>query len=238
MNYLVFDLETVVDDDARFKPKEPDQFPPPIAHRIVCFGVMWLKVGKVLAPESWATLPTEEQEQAAVDKIFRLLTRDDVTIVGWNSRGFDVPVLLSRALKYGISIPKYFTNKFGARYRYSEEGHLDLMDQMVDFGAGSRPKLLYASRLIGMPVKVEAEGGGVQELVTLGHTAALERYCLSDVLATATLLVRWLRLRGTLSETNHDAMMQAIVSVVENDERFESLREEIEPERLVLWSGS
>ena len=51
-------------------------------------------------------------------------------LVTWNGRGFDLPVLALRALRYGLPFGWYYRGD-GYRYRYSEEGHLDLCDVLL-----------------------------------------------------------------------------------------------------------
>src|SRR5215468_11433458 len=58
----------------------------------------------------------------------------DLTIVTWNGRGFDLPVVAARCLRHGVAFPWYYQRR-DARYRYSPDGHLDLMDLLADHGA-------------------------------------------------------------------------------------------------------
>ena len=55
-------------------------------------------------------------------------------VVTWNGRGFDLPVLALRALRFGLDFRWYYRGE-GYRYRFTEEGHLDLCDVISDHGA-------------------------------------------------------------------------------------------------------
>jgi predicted PolB exonuclease-like 3'-5' exonuclease len=115
------------------------------------------------------------------------------TIVSWNGRTFDLPVLSMRALKLGIPWGWYYKDK-GIRYRYTDDGHTDLMDTLSDYGAARQMKLGDAARCIGLPGKTDMDGSKVAEIVARGADADAElriaRYCLQDVAQTALLFIR------------------------------------------------
>ena len=115
----------------------------------------------------------------------------------WNGRGFDLPVLALRSLRHGLSWPWYYRER-DYRYRYSEEGHLDLGDFLADHGAARMTSLDGAARLIGLPGKEGMDGSQVEGLWNTGQIDALRRYCLSDVAQTAFLFLRQRLLVGQL----------------------------------------
>ena len=61
------------------------------------------------------------------------------TLVTFNGRGFDLPVLETRAMKYGIPLARYFANQeLRQTYRgsrYIDLYHFDLCDFLSNFGA-------------------------------------------------------------------------------------------------------
>ncbi len=62
------------------------------------------------------------------------MTKWKPQVVTWNGRGFDLPVLALRGLRFGLDFGWYYRGE-GYRYRFSEEGHLDLCDVLSDHGA-------------------------------------------------------------------------------------------------------
>src|SRR5262249_29217899 len=121
----------------------------------------------------------------------------ETTIVSWNGRGFDLPVIVARALHHGLAFPWYYRKK-DARYRYSMEGHVDLMDFLADHGATKNYALDIAAKLIGLPGKMDCKGGDVQGMIDAGEIEEVRRYCLGDVVQTAALFLRVQLLRGLL----------------------------------------
>lgn len=180
-----------------------ESFPPPQAHRVV--AIAWcdveLKIGSMKIYElsschskaAWSTDPLID-ESLLVWAFGLAQVNYPATLVTWNGRTFDLPVLAMRAFKLGLPWGWYYKDKFGARYRYGEEGHCDLMDFLSDYGAARQMKLGDAARLIGLPGKTDMDGSKVADVVAQGPSVANEvkiaRYCLQDAIQTAVLFVR------------------------------------------------
>ena len=62
------------------------------------------------------------------------------TMVTYNGRRFDLPVLANRMLKHGVPFSAYYASR-DYRYRFSDEGHMDLADVLTDYGASRQPSL-------------------------------------------------------------------------------------------------
>jgi hypothetical protein len=119
-------------------------------------------------------------------------------LVSFNGRGFDLPVMELQALRHGIDAPRYFTDRYGPRNRFSDK-HLDLHDFLSNAGAVRlRGGLDVVSRLIGLPGKTEISGRDVQRLWERGEVGSVERYCRRDVIQTYLVLLRVERLRGRI----------------------------------------
>jgi hypothetical protein len=120
-----------------------------------------------------------------------------------------------RSLRAGIAAPWYYKNK-NMRYRFSTEGHLDLMDFLGDYGAVRSMRLGDVARLCGLPGKTDMAGDQVGVLRAralaepeLGDElrARVARYCLQDVLQTALVFVRTRHLLGKVTPETHDAIV-------------------------------
>ncbi len=122
----------------------------------------------------------------------------DGTLVSFNGRGFDLPVLELRALHHGCVAPRYFNERNGLRARYGR--HYDLYDFMTNNGAlRLRGGFDLLARLIGLPGKGAVSGGDVQALWEAGRWEEIHRYCRADVIQTYFLLLRVEYMRGRLS---------------------------------------
>jgi predicted PolB exonuclease-like 3'-5' exonuclease len=155
------------------------------------------------------------------------------TIVTWNGRGFDMPVIASRCLRHGITLRHYYSSR-DVRYRFSPEGHLDLMDYIADFGAAKPAKLDIVAKLIGMPGKVGVAGKDVGPMVHAGKVQEVRNYCLCDVVQTAAIFLRVELLRGELDKEHYLGAMGDLISQVRNDARVSAVAAGINEARLLL----
>ncbi len=135
-------------------------------------------------------------------------------VVTFNGRGFDFPVLETRALKYGIPLPRYFgTREARNTYRgsrYNDAFHFDLCDFLSNYGAVyRRGSLDVLAKVIGLPGKYTIAGEDVEYLHRQGRLKEINQYCITDVVQTFLLLLRVDLLRGRLDSTCYDAALAA-----------------------------
>ena len=123
------------------------------------------------------------------------------TLVTFHGRGFDLPVLELRSLKLGLSVPSWFsTGRQG-----EEDDHQDLFHLLSNGGAApSAPLDLYA-KLVGLPGKESVAGKDVASLYGRGAVDVIAGYCMSDVVQTWLLYLRYRLLEGTLAPAGYDA---------------------------------
>lgn len=122
------------------------------------------------------------------------------TLVDFNGRGFDLPLLTLSAFRFGISCARYFADpdRYGFRNRYTSK-HLDLMDWITEFGAFRlKGGLDLLAKMLGKPGKMETRGDQVEELFSQGKVQQINDYCLHDVLDTYFVFLRTRVLSGEL----------------------------------------
>jgi len=126
------------------------------------------------------------------------------TLVTYNGRTFDVPLLELAAFRYGLSLPRWFDQAGGRAYqqprnRYNASAHLDLHDLMTNYGACRfSGGLNLTANLLGKPGKMEVEGHMVQDLFNEGKLQEINDYCRCDVLDTYFVFLRSRVLVGKL----------------------------------------
>jgi hypothetical protein len=162
----------------------------------------------------------------------QLLKGIETTIVTWNGRGFDLPVIAARCLHHGLSWPWYFQKK-DARYRYSAEGHFDVMDFLADHGAAKSYGLDVAAKLIGLPGKLDCTGGDVQGMIDAGQIEQVRAYCAQDVTQTTGIFLRTQLLRGVLAPAAYVEAMEVLLKKIKTTPRLAPLLPFIDRERLV-----
>lgn len=126
------------------------------------------------------------------------------TLVSFNGRTFDMPLLELAAFRYGLSVPGWF-NLGGKsfeqpRNRYNLEAHLDLHELLTNYGSSRfTGGLNLAANLLGKPGKMDVQGHMVQDLSESGKLVEINDYCRCDVLDTYFVFLRSRVLVGTLT---------------------------------------
>lgn len=227
VRYLVFDCEAVADGDLIARIRYPaESLSPQQATRRYRDEVLAERGdGKDILPVTFM-LPAAIAV-AKVDSRYRLLdlitldapqyrphvmTRlfwqgwghyQQPTIVSFNGRGYDLPLLELAAFRYGFSVPAWF-NVDGksfeqARNRYNCASHLDLCDLLNNFGAMRLSGgLNLVANLIGKPGKTGIDGSKVQDMFDAGQVQEINDYCRCDVLDTYFVFLRTRVLLGKL----------------------------------------
>ena len=234
-SYLVMDIETVP-DRILYTPPVPapgaePPFPPLYACQPVVIGVMWLD--ESLACKRIGTIGEGKDEAGMLADFADFVTQRRPTIVTWNGRGFDLPVLALRSFGHGIPLPWYYRDR-DYRYRFSEDGHLDLCDFLADHGAARMTSLDGAARLIGLPGKTGVDGSQVEGLYQAGELEKLRAYCLSDVAQTAFVFLRYRLLVGAIDKATYQAAASALLDAAAADPRLVPVAESVDRKRLLL----
>lgn len=235
-NYLVFDIETRVDkelvkqvydpensltleqayDSARDKilersGQQSDFFPIPFH---IPIAISTLHADENYRIRSLGCLGVDRFSEAEVVAKFWQAFEHSPTLITFNGRGFDLPVLEMRALKHGLSLPRYFATGEGrSTYRgsrYSDAYHIDLCDYLSNFGAAYRRSSLdLLAKLIGLPGKYSIAGEDVEYLYRQGRLKEINQYCMTDVLQTYLLFLRVELLKGKLDASGYGAAIAA-----------------------------
>ncbi|MDR1728029.1 MAG: 3'-5' exonuclease [Acidobacteriota bacterium] len=241
--YLVFDIETRVDkglvkavydaedaltleqayDTARDRLLErsgqkSDFFPIPFH---VPIAISTLQADEQYRIQSLGCLGADRfSEMELISRFWKIFESSRQILVTFNGRGFDLPVLETRALKYGIPLTRYFEAGYRGN-RYADTHHIDLCDWMSNFGTARRGSLDVLAKLVGLPGKYSIGGDDVEYLFRQGRQKEINQYCTTDVLQTWILFLRVELLRGRLdakrykevvSETSEDLTRRAGVA--------------------------
>jgi 3'-5' exonuclease len=231
-NHLIFDIETILDPELPIVDAgEAGKLPAAPHHKIVTIGALLL--GHDGTPKRLGIVGKESTDEAVILAEFtELVDKHQPTLVTYNGRGFDLPVIVMRCLRHGVPFPAYYRSR-DMRYRFSEAGHFDLMDYLSDFGATKQAKLDVVAKLCGMPGKVGVDGKDVGPLVHAGRIAEVRDYCLCDVVQTAGVFLRVEYLRGELSLSAYRAAAQALIDLADSDPRVAPVAQAIHRGRFL-----
>jgi predicted PolB exonuclease-like 3'-5' exonuclease len=142
-------------------------------------------------PEVPGTRVFRGNEREILTEFWRLAT-DWGTVVTYNGRGYDGPILMTRSAMLDVKPSRQL-----AGYRYSVREHCDLMEVLNFFGAARESYSLdYWCRRFGVESpKGKMDGSMVAQKARTGRYDEIAEYCLRDTRATADLFQK---LRNTL----------------------------------------
>jgi len=233
-SFLIFDIETIVDPELPILDGPDSQkLPPPPHHRVIAIGALLMN-GSDLTPKRLGIIGRQSEDEATILREFSdLVDNHQPTLVTYNGRGFDLPVIAMRCFRHGIPFRAYYRGR-DMRYRFTEAGHFDLLDFMADYGASRPAKLDVMAKLCGMPGKVGVDGKDVGPLFHKGRVDEIRNYCLCDVIQTSGVFLRVQLLRGEISEAQYLTAMRALIELTQKDERIHAVSEKMDIARLLL----
>ena len=226
VSHLVFDVETVGDGALVSRVKYPDADLSPAA-ALARFRAQLLKEkGSDVLPVTFVRPCAVAVVKVAADgTLLGLASLDDPrfdpaamtrdfwhgwrhygrpTLVTFNGRSYDLPVMELGAFREGISLPDWF-DESGPSYRhprnrFNSAAHLDLMELLTNYGAARLSGgLTLLANLLGKPGRGGMGGEEVQALYDGGKVDHINRYCRCDVLDTYFVFLRTRVLTGALT---------------------------------------
>ncbi len=149
------------------------------------------RLSSIAMPEGYSCTQLAGGDETAILSRFWALIIPYERVISYNGRGFDVPFLMQRSLIRGVPLTR---NLMGSRY--GTRVHLDLADVLTQFGATRRYSLAGWAVTLGVqnPKEGPVRGAEVGAAFEAGRTQEIVEYCMRDVVATARLGERVLRL--------------------------------------------
>jgi 3'-5' exonuclease len=226
VRYLVFDIESVADGQLVSKIRYPGEGLPP-ADAIARYRAELIeKYDTDFIPYSFQYPVSVVVAKVAADfQLLDIVALDDPkfrphvitehfwrgweayrhpTLVTFNGRTFDIPLMELAAFRYGLSVPAWF-DIHGKTYsqprnRYNSASHFDLYELLTNFGASRlNGGLNLAATMLGKPGKMSVQGYMVQDLFAEGRVAEINDYCRCDVLDTYFVFLRIAVMIGQLT---------------------------------------
>lgn len=177
--------------------KGREGFPKQLFHRVISqsWGV-WSDTGFKIVRLGTMTDTGRDEQSIITDFATALAMRGGATrckMYTFNGKGFDLPVICQRAMRYGIDLSYYWDqgskqkdtkwNNYVNRY---QEAHTDLCDVLAHYGSG-KPGLNDLAVFCGLPGKIGVGGSSVAEEFLAGNYEDIDNYCDVDVLITFLL---------------------------------------------------
>ncbi len=242
VKYLIFDIETVGDGDLIQKVRYPYENLTPREAVTKYRRQLMEETGKDVLPGTFVLPVSVAIAKVAADYRLTELTvldapafrpqeivrrfwqgwqhYDRPTLVTFNGRGYDVPIMELAAYRFGLSVPAWFnvdSKSFEqSRNRYNHDAHLDLQDLLTNFGAFRMSGgLNLLASLINKPGKSGIDGSQVQDMYWNGQVEQINDYCRCDVLDTYFVFLRSRVLIGRLTLQEEATLTQMTRDMLE-----------------------
>lgn len=235
MNVFVFDIETVPDIDAGKRLYELDglsdkevanilfhkrrqesgtEFLRLHLQRIVAISVVLRSRDRFMV---WSLGDLDADEKELVERFYSGIEKYTPTIVSWNGKGFDLPVLHYRALLHGVNAARYWENgdndnsfrwnNYLSRYH---SRHTDLMDVLAGYEPRAAAPLDQIASMLGFPGKMGMSGARVWDEFQAGNLEGIRNYCETDVINTYLVYLRFELMRGHLTTSEYEQECQLV----------------------------
>jgi predicted PolB exonuclease-like 3'-5' exonuclease len=242
VKYLIFDIETVGDGDLIQKVRYPYENLTPREAVTKYRRQLMEETGKDILPGTFVLPVSVAIAKVAADYRLTEITvldapafrpqeivrrfwqgwqhYDRPTLVTFNGRGYDMPIMELAAYRFGLSVPAWFnvdSKSFEqSRNRYNHEAHLDLQDLLSNFGAFRMSGgLNLLASLINKPGKSGVDGSQVQDMYWNGQVEQINDYCRCDVLDTYFVFLRSRVLIGRLTLQEEATLTQMTREMLE-----------------------
>lgn len=229
------------------KEKSGSEFLPIYWHRVVSIASVicdeygkFIKVGNFgkKSAESTETKSNTDSstfahladERAILSDFLRFINSKEPRLVSFNGRGFDLPTIMLRAMKYNLNAFGYFEsenanktkNKWeNYRARYSEKWHTDLLECLGNFGSVRNLNLDNVCKMLGIVGKYEVSGGDVYSLYyDKKDIEKIDFYCQSDVLNTYWLYLKYAILKDELRLEDYAGILEDFKEKLPKDREY------------------
>lgn len=174
----------------------------------------------------WSLGETNSDEKELVERFYNGIEKYTPTLVSWNGKSFDLPVLHYRALLHGVNAHRYWEhgdednsfrwNNYLSRYHYR---HTDLMDVLAGYEPRAAAPLHEVALMLGLPGKLGMDGSQVWPAYQAGEIQKIRDYCETDVLNTYLVYLRFELMRGRTSPQEYAAECQLVRDTLTADTR-------------------
>jgi 3'-5' exonuclease len=201
-------------DRAGATEEDPRPFVKPILCRIVSIACVFrdfrIDSPKPLAIWSMANA----NEGLMISEFLSRIGKASPQLVGWNSSGADLPVLVQRAIANGVQASEFFKRPDkpweGRDYFQGDDWHIDLMFMMSPYDRRTRPKLSEMAQACGFEGKPGMDGSDVCDMYFSGKLDEIRHYNEHDAVTTYRIWLRAAYCGGFMTEEQYETEQSLI----------------------------
>lgn len=244
MNVFVFDIETVPDIETgkrlydldglsdkevgnilfhKRRQESGTEFLRLHMQRIVAISVVLRTRDRFMV---WSLGDISADEKELVERFYSGIEKYTPTIVSWNGKSFDLPVLHYRAMLHGVNASRYWENgdndnsfrwnNYLSRYH---SRHTDLMDVLAGYEMRAAAPLDEIASMLGFPGKMGMSGAKVWDEYQAGNLEGIRNYCETDVINTYLVYLRFELMRGHLNHDEYDQECELVKQSLRTEQK-------------------
>lgn len=210
--------------------KDPQPYLKTLLCRLVSIAYVIRKVrGDGQVSLSLLSLPKNAESESDRDEAHMLtrflegIGRNKPQLVGYNSQGADIKILIQRSIVNGISAPGFCQRPEkpweGVDYfARGSEAHVDLQEVVSSWGK-TTPSLHELAMLCGIPGKMEVNGQEVAEMWLAGDLKGIVAYNELDALTTYLVWLRMAHFGGFFSPEAYAEEQERVRALIANRAR-------------------
>ncbi|KAA3599322.1 MAG: hypothetical protein DWQ06_10435 [Calditrichaeota bacterium] len=166
--------------------------------------------------------PNQVSEKNIIETFLNAIGDKKPQLVGYNSIGSDLKILLQRALVHGLQIPSFFErpdkpwiDEPGYIENASTDWNVDLM-KIIGGGKSSFPSLDELAVACGIPGKFHTDGMEVAEIWLDGRLQEIVNYSEHDVLTTYLIWLRLAHLAGLFDSEKYKSEQKSVAELIKD----------------------
>ena len=137
-------------------------------------------------------------EKEIIEHFFNGADKDELTMVSWNGKNFDLPVLHFRSLIHGVQSTKYWETA-------NSQPHTDLMKVLAGNQADADAPLNEVATLLGFPGNMGVSHNGAWDNFQDRNIKEIRDYCEVNVLNTYLIYLRFELINGNMTHQEYEA---------------------------------
>ncbi len=256
MNIFVFNIKTIPDVDTARKIYELDNIDDSNVANIMFHKrrqqagteVLKLHLHKIVAISVvlrtaeqfrvWSLGNTKSDEKEIIERFFNGIDKYVPTIVSWNGKNFDLPILHYRALKHAVNCQRYWDqgdndpsfkqNNYTSRYH---QRHTDLMDLLAGYESSAYAPLDEITTMLGFPGEITMNTAKIGDNYQAGNLAAIRNDCEINVLNMYLVYLRFRLMTGHLLKQEYQQEIEFMRQILEKENKTHI------DKFLVTWKG-
>jgi len=187
-------------------------FPPLVEH--VPVSAVLLKLTKDGISITDKTVSSLKEEESLIRFFFSELEGEPYNLVTFRGRSFAFPVMVYRALRYGVTASSYLGNDYQDASRSEAPTHLDISDWLTSYGLVASSSLSKYSEMVGLPPRPYSNN--VTSQFERGDSETLGGTLTTDVMLISALFMRILLSKGDIPRETYTTKTKAMLKAFFN----------------------